>query len=179
MRLIIQNHVFPFQRCGNELGGKADVVVRLVLLVQKDMAQELFRRTELSAQERLAFAGALQPQDIPRIEPVVFLEHADDSFLFLHVLPGDNERCGLAGRQETTVRQAFPTAELGVLAVEVLVLHKEYVQCLRAGVRHQGQHNHHTLAERDFLPSGHTLQPSVNRRRNLFYRRILAPLLEV
>ena len=77
------------------------------------------------------------------------------------------------------MRQSFPAAELGVLAVEILVQHEEDVQCLRTGVRHQCQQDGHTFVESDFLLSGHVLQPAVRRRRDRFNRIELASLPEV
>lgn len=58
---------------------------------------------------------------------MVFPEHADDSLLFLHVLSSNDKRDCFSGGQEAAVRQTFPTTELGILAVEILVLYKEYV----------------------------------------------------
>ena len=88
----------------------------------------------------------------------------DDLFAFLHVLPGKDERCGFTRRKESSVRQTFPTAELGVLAVKVLVLHKEDVQYLRTDMGHQGKHDNDPFFKIGVRLSRHRLHPAVSGR---------------
>ena len=77
------------------------------------------------------------------------------------------------------MRQSFPAAELGVLAVEVLVLHEEDVQHLWTNVGHESQHHHDTLAETDVRTTRHSLHPAVPRRVYLFQPAVFALLPEV
>lgn len=67
------------------------------------------------------------------------------------------------------MRQPFPAAELGVLAVEVFVLHEEDIQCLRTSMWHQSQHDNNPFVERDFLSAGHAFQPFVSRWCDFLY----------
>lgn len=67
------------------------------------------------------------------------------------------------------MRQPFPAAELGILAVEILVLHEEDIQCLGTGMRHQSQHDNDPFVERDFLSAGHAFQPFVSRWCDFLY----------
>ena len=140
------------------------------------MAQELFRWAELPAQERFAFASPFQPKYVQGIEPMIPLEHPDNGFFLFHVFSGKNKGCRFSGGKETAVRQSFPTA---VLPVEVLVLHEEDVKPLRTGMRHQGQHDNHPLAECDFLPPGHAFQPAVGRRCDFLNGGVITSLLEI
>ena len=77
------------------------------------------------------------------------------------------------------MRQSFPAAELGVLAVEVFVLDEEDVEGLRTGMRHQCQHDNHSLAESDVLPSRDLLQPVIVRGCDFLNGRVFAPLLKI
>lgn len=98
--VVIQYHVLPFQWSCNELGRKTDCIVWFIFPIQQDMAQKLFGGTELAAQERFAFAGSFQPQDILRIEPVVPLEHVNDSLFFSMSSPAImNEAVSPVGRK--------------------------------------------------------------------------------
>ena len=82
-------------------------------------------------------------------------------------------------RQESAVGQSLPAAELGVLPVEVLVLHEEDVQCLRAYMGHQGEHHRNPLAEADVRLSRHPLHPAVGRNTDFPDAVYLASLPEI
>ena len=97
----------------------------------------------------------------------------------LHVVPGEDERGGLARGQETAVRQSLPAAELGVLPVEVLVLHEEDIQCLRADMGHEGEHHHDPFLETDVRLSRYLFQPPVMGRLNIFNAFQFASLPEI
>ena len=77
------------------------------------------------------------------------------------------------------MRQPLPAAELGVLPVEVLVLHEEDVQRLRADMGHQGEHHRDPLAEADVRLPRRLFHPAVAGRAHFLNTMQFASLTEI
>lgn len=176
---VIQDHILPFQGRGDAFRREIDRIIRPEFRVRQNPAQELLAHPQLPAEERLPLAGALDPQDVLPIQPMVLPEQADHLLPFLRILAAEDEGGRLPRRQEARVRKAFPAAEFRVLASEILVLREKDIQVLRREMRHQREHDHDPLRKRHLLRLDHPVQPPVLRYRHLLDAPVRALLLEI
>lgn len=131
-------HIAPFQAAGNAFGGKAQAVIGLIFYLGNQPPEHFGRQAQLPAQKRFAFPGAFEREDIGGMKPMLLLEQPDDLDTPLLVVAGQQKSSGLAGRQKAAVRKAFPAAEFGIRAIEVLIVYVKDVQYLGGKMGNQG-----------------------------------------